>query len=70
MDFENDICHGVHLKFGPLPCGMTWDFEFARWGSWPNAIIWQDYANANAHRSEVCRVPTFAVHRKRYKLAR
>lgn len=46
MDFENDIQHGVHLKFGPLPHGLTWSVEFCRWGSWPNAISWQDHVAA------------------------
>lgn len=129
MDFENDIRHGVHVRFGPLPCGMSWDLEIARWGRFANIITWTDHAQAQQEKfklredviakldklnnacasvnkvadnviekcssineacngiieslekvvpagggdaliDEVRRVPTFALHRKGYKLAR
>lgn len=128
MDFENDIRHGVHVRFGPLPCGMSWDLEIARWGRFANIISWQNHMDAQKQKkfklredviekldklnnacasvnkvadnviekcssiNEACngiieslekvapagdvpideahRVPTFALHRRRYKSAR
>lgn len=46
MDFENDIRHGVYLKFGVLPQAMSWDLEFLWWGRWPRAISWQNHMDA------------------------
>lgn len=70
MDFAKDIQHGVYLKFGPLPQKLTWDIAFARRGSWPHPISWQDHLAAQAEaqaRAQLLIAPSFmkCIKRKR-----
>lgn len=51
------IPHGVHLRIGPLPMGMCWDIEMARWGCWPTGISYEDYLAAQACRSDIEEAP-------------
>lgn len=72
MNFTKDIQHGVYLKLGPLPQKLTWDIAFARWGSWPHPITWQDHLAAQYTVSwqgylaaQLHKVPCFMRRKKR-----
>lgn len=51
------IPHGVYLRLGPLPMGMCWDIEMARWGNWPTGISYEDHLAVQACRSDTEEAP-------------
>lgn len=58
------IPHGVHIRLGPLPMGMCWDIEMARWGSWPTGISYEEHLEAQMYHTRTEKVNTESMQEK------